>query len=87
MGPSPKEARRHRAVLAPLQDPPPRSIDGRWVWFAGTGSTAPDQVTEQIARAVKGSGATELARATGSVTVRELTGKREDAARQLPGFR
>lgn len=51
VGPSPKEARRHNAVLAPLQDPPPLSIDGRWVWFAGTSSTPPEQVTAQIARA------------------------------------
>ncbi|MBK0330821.1 hypothetical protein I8D64_05335 [Brachybacterium sp. MASK1Z-5] len=86
VGPSPKQARRHRAVLAPLQDPPPRSIDGRWVWFAGTGSTSPDQVTAQIARAAEVSGQRELARAAAAEPVRELTGDRGDAARQLPGF-
>lgn len=83
---SPKQARRHRAVLAPLQDPPPRSADGRWVWFAGTGSTSPEQVTAQIARAAEASGQRELARAAASALVRELTGDRRDAARQLPGF-
>lgn len=86
VGPSPKQARRHHAVLAPLQDPPPRSVDGRWVWFAGTGPTPPEQVTAQIASAADGSGQRELARAAASTPVRELTGDRGDAARQLPGF-
>ena len=87
VGPSPKEARRHRAVLAPLQDPPPRSVDGRWVWFAGTGSTPPAQITAAIARAAGASGLEQLARATAAAPVRELTGRREDAAAHLPGAR
>lgn len=87
VGPSPKQARRHRAVLAPLQDPPPRSVDGRWVWFAGTGATSPAQLTAAIARAAGASGAEQLARATAAAPVRELTGRREDAAAHLPGVR
>lgn len=87
VGPSPKQARRHRAVLAPLQDPPPRSVDGRWVWFAGTGATPPAQLTAAIARAAGASGAEQLAHATATAPVRELTGRREDAAAHLPGVR
>ena len=87
VGPSPKQARRHRAVLAPLQDPPPRSVDGRWVWFAGTGATPPAQLTAAIARAAGASGTEQLAHATATAPVRELTGRREDAAAHLPGVR
>ncbi|AXK46144.1 hypothetical protein [Brachybacterium saurashtrense] len=87
VGPSPKEARRHRALLAPLQDPPPRSIDGRWVWFAGTGATPPAQVTALIARAAGAAGAVELARATAAAPERALTGRPADASAHLPGLR
>ena len=94
VGPSPKEARRHNALLAPLQDPPPLSIDGRWVWFAGTSSTPPEQVTARIAqaagslaRSVGAERLAQLAHATGQAPVRELTGNPADAARQLPGLR
>lgn len=86
VGPSPKVARRHRARFARLQDPPPRSVDGRWIWFAGTGSTPPGQVAAQIAKAAGAVGADQLARATAAAPVRELTGNPADAARQLPGF-
>lgn len=86
VGPAPKEARRHQALLAPLQDPPPRSIDRRWLWFAGTGSTPPEQVTASIAQAAAASGATQLAKATATAPVRELTGNPADAAAQLPGL-
>lgn len=87
VGPSPQEARRHRAVLAALQDPPPRSVDGRWVWFAGTGSTPPERVTARIVRAAEASGAGQLARASADAPVRELTGDPADAAHHLPGLR
>lgn len=87
VGPSAQEARRHRAVLAPLQDPPPRSIDGRWVWFAGTGRTPPERITAVIARAAGACGAAPLARATAAAPVRALTGRREDCAAHLPGTR
>lgn len=86
VGPSPKEARRHRALLAPLQDPPPLSVDGRWVWFAGTGSTRPEQVTARIARAAEASGAVQLALATGAAPVRELGENPGNAADRLPGL-
>lgn len=86
VGPSPKVARRHRARFATVLDPPPRSVDGRWVWFVGTGSTPPEQVTARIAQAAGVSGAAELARATASAPVRELSGKPADASRHLPGL-
>ena len=86
VGPSPAEARRKKSALAALQDPPPRSIDGRWVWFAGVGSTAPQQVTAQIARAAGEAGAADLARATAEAQVRELSGDPADASRHLPGL-
>lgn len=87
VGPSPQEARRHNALLAPLQDPPPRSVDGRWVWFVGTGPTRPEQVTAQIAQAAGTCGAVQLAQATSAAPVRELSGNPADAARHLPGLR
>lgn len=86
VGPSAAEARRHRALVAPLQDPPPRSVDGRWVWFVGTGSTPPEQVTAEIARAAGTLGRDALAQATASAPVRRLSGDPADAARQLPGL-
>ncbi|NMA76609.1 MAG: hypothetical protein GX960_05025, partial [Actinomycetales bacterium] len=87
VGPSPKDARRHNALLAPLQDPPPRSVDRRWVWFAGTGPTPPEQVTARIAQAAGASGADPLARATAAAPVRALSGSPADAAAHLPGLR
>lgn len=86
VGPSAAEARRHRAVMAIVLDPRPRSIDGRWLWFAGTGRRAPEQVTAQIAEAAHRSGATALAQATAGAPVRELSGKPADAAAHLPGL-
>lgn len=87
VGPSPKEARRHNALLAPLQDPPPLSVDGRWVWFAGTSSTSPEKVTAQIAQAAGRIGLAQLQQATAQAPVRELSGNPSDAARHLPGLR
>ncbi|GAA1490864.1 hypothetical protein GCM10009626_36100 [Brachybacterium sacelli] len=86
VGPSAAEARRRRAVIASLQDPPPRSVDGRWVWFVGVGSTAPEQVAAQIARAAEAAGAVPLARSMAAAPVRELSGDPADAARHLPGL-
>lgn len=87
VGPSPRDARRHRAAIAALQDPPPRSVDGRWVWFAGTSSTPPEQVTAQIAQAAGAIGLDQLAQATAAAPVRELSGNPADASRHLPGLR
>lgn len=86
VGPSAKDARRHNAVLASLQDPPPLSIDGRWVWFVGTSSTPPEQVTAQIAHAASSIGLTQLAQSTAQAPVRELSGNPADASRHLPGL-
>ena len=86
VGPSPKDARRHRGRFAKVLDPRPLTFDGRWAWFAGTGSTAPEHVTVAIARAAGAAGAVELAQATASAPVRELSGNPADAARHLPGF-
>lgn len=87
VGPSPKEARRHRARFAPFQDPPPRGVNEQWVWFAGTGATPPEHVTGQIAEAARAAGFQRLAEATASARVRELSGNPPDAPHHLPGFR
>lgn len=86
VGPSAKDARRHRALFAVMQDPPPRARDNRWVWFAGTGATPPEYVTAQIAEAARTGGAIHLAESTASSPVRELSGNAADASRDLPGF-
>lgn len=86
VGPSPRDARRHRAKFAMTLDPPPLTFDGRWAWFAGTGPTPPEQVTAQIARAAAAAGAVQLAQATAAAPVRELSGNAADAPRHLPGF-
>lgn len=86
VGPSPRDARRHRAKFAQTLDPPPLTFDGRWTWFTGIGPTPPEQVTARIAQAASAAGAVQLAQATAAATVRELTGNPADAPRQLPGF-
>ncbi|APX33003.1 hypothetical protein BH708_10125 [Brachybacterium sp. P6-10-X1] len=63
-----------------------RSVDGRWIWFLGTGSTAPETVTAQIAQASGRAGFSELARATATAPPRALSGRRADVARLLPGY-
>lgn len=86
VGPSAAEARRSGALLAPLLDPGPRSVDGRWIWFIGTVQD-PATATRAIADAAARSGLTELAQRTAAAPSRELTGDPADAARQLPGHR
>lgn len=86
VGPSPREARRRRAVLAPMLDGAPTTVDGRWPWVAGVhGPAAP--VVAQIAQAAGRSGHEALAAAASSAAPRELTGRPEDAAAQIPGQR
>ncbi|MFC7375351.1 hypothetical protein ACFQRD_08780 [Brachybacterium sp. GCM10030268] len=87
VGPSAQAARRRPALIAVLQDPPPRSVDGRWVWFAGTGRTSPETLTARIAQAAGASGAQQLARATASAPARKLSGDPAEAAAHLPGLR
>lgn len=84
VGPSPREARRRRAILAPLLDPAPSTIDGRWAWIIGVRGPAA-RVTQEIAGAAGGCGLTDLARRTAAAPRRELTGRAEDAAEQIPG--
>lgn len=86
VGPSAAEARRSSVVLAPLLDPGPRSVDGRWIWFVGT-IQDPARATRAIAEAAGRAGLTELAQRTAAAPKRELTGVPSDAARQLPGHR
>ncbi|GAA1490873.1 hypothetical protein [Brachybacterium sacelli] len=86
VGPSARDARRTGAVRGALSTSSGGSIDGRHFWFAGTGSTPPEQVTAQIAQAAGTIGLQQFARATAAAPPRELTGKRADAARLLPGF-
>lgn len=86
VGPSPAQARRGRALLAPLMDPPARSVDGRWIWFAGVAGD-PARATAAIAQAAQRSGFAQLAEQTARAQARELTGSPADAAAQLPGHR
>lgn len=79
-------ASRRRRRLAFVRDSAPRSIDGRWIWFAGTGTEPPKRAIEAIARAASATGHPQLAQAALDRGVVELTGKPEDAARQLPGY-
>src|SRR5699024_6435649 len=48
---SAEDARRGRRRLTLAFDPLPRSIHGRWTWFAGTGRTSPVRAIEDIAQA------------------------------------
>jgi hypothetical protein len=86
VGPSIPAARRHPAVLSRLNGLEARSFDGRWLWFAGTGSTPPGQVTARIAQAAGRAGLHDLARATAAAPPRALTGHRADRAHLLPGY-
>jgi len=86
VGPSPRDARRHRAKIGMVLDPPPLTFDGRWAWFAGTGTTQPQRVTATIAQAAGAAGAIQLAQATAAAPVRELSGNPVDAPQHLPGF-
>jgi hypothetical protein len=47
---SAEDARRGRRRFTLALDPIPRSIDGRWIWFAGTGRQPSLQSIEAIAR-------------------------------------
>ena len=82
---SAEDARRGRRRFTLALDPIPRSIDARWIWFAGTGKEPPQHALEAIARAASATGHTQLAQAALDRGVVELTGNPEDAARQLPG--
>lgn len=82
---SAEEARRGRRRFTLALDPIPRSIDGRWIWFAGTGRQSARSAVEAIARAASAAGYQQLAQAALDRGVVELTGNPEDAARQLPG--
>lgn len=86
VGPSGREALREGEHFAGLMRVRERSFDGRWIWFLGTGSTPPEQITAQIAAAAGRAGYTQLADATASAPPRVLTGRREDRARLLPGY-
>lgn len=85
VGPSPQDARRFRARLGRLLDPPPRTVDGRWCWIVGVRED-PATVTARIADAAAAAGLPQLAAATAAAPVRRLTGRPEDAASQLPGL-
>jgi predicted membrane metal-binding protein len=86
VGPAPAEALRSGRALGAMTTGSGRSIDHRWIWFAGTGSAPPEQVTAQIAQAAGACGLDRFARATATAPPRELTGRRADAPRLLPGF-
>ncbi len=82
---SAEDARRGRRRLTLALDPIPRSIDARWIWFAGTGTEPPQRTIEGIARAASSAGYPQLGQAALDRGVVELTCNPEDAARQLPG--
>lgn len=85
VGPPANEARRGGIPI--LASNHQRSFDGRWIWFMGTGSTPPEQVTAAIAEAAGRSGHRDLANAAIAAPPRELTGRKGDAPRLLPGYR
>ncbi len=82
---SAEDARRGRRRFTLALDPVPRSIDGRWIWFAGTGRQSAKSAIEAIARAASAAGYPQLAEVAVARGVVELTGNPEDAANQLPG--
>lgn len=86
VGPSAGEALREGRHFAGLMRVRERSFDGRWIWFLGTGSTPPEQITAQIAQAAGRRGLRQLAAAAAAAPPRVLTGRREDRARLLPGY-
>ena len=61
--------------------------DGRaWIWFAGTGTTPPEQVTAQIAEAARRAGFHTLADGAARVAPQQLNGTMERTRQVLPGF-
>jgi len=86
VGPSPRDSQRQGRLRGALTWAPTRSIDNRWIWFAGTSSTPPGEVTATIAEAAHRAGLESLAAATAAAPVRELTGGKGDPARLLPGY-
>ncbi|WGP05689.1 hypothetical protein QFE97_16455 [Bacillus subtilis] len=82
---SAEDARRGRRRFTLALDPIPRSIDGRWIWFAGIGRQSANSAIEVIARAASAAGYPQLAQAALDRGVVELTGNPEDAHRQMPG--
>lgn len=84
VGPSPRSALRGggpRITAGTI-----RSFDQRWIWFAGTASTPPGEVTALIARAAHHAGHPQLAAATAAAAPRELTGRRGERHLLLPGY-
>ena len=84
VGPSPDETRAKRTGSL-HQGGTARSVDGRWIWFAGTGRTRPELITAQIADAAGRSGLPQLAAATAAAPPRAASGSRTDSSRLLPG--
>ncbi|WP_181272671.1 hypothetical protein [Brevibacterium oceani] len=82
---SAEDARRGRRRFTLALDPIPRSIDGRWIWFAGTGRQPAKSAIDAIAWTASAAGFSQLAEAATARGVVELSGNPEDAARQLPG--
>lgn len=86
VGPSPRSALRSGGGPGRFTFGPIRSIDGRWIWFAGTSSTPPAQVTALIAQAAHRAGLAQLAAATAAAQPRALTGKKAERHLLLPGY-
>ena len=81
---SAEDARRGRRRFTLALDPIPRSIDGRWIWFAGTGRQSAKSAIETIARTASAAGYPQLAQAARARGVVALTGHPAAAPRPLP---
>lgn len=87
-GPSAAQARRHRALIAPVIDGGAWTADDKHMWLIGV-NRAPEEAVAAIASAARASGHTALARAAEEAAqqpVRTLTGRPRDAAEQIPGL-
>jgi hypothetical protein len=71
----------------PERGPGLASVDGRCLWFVGLGRSAPERVTAEIGHAAGRAGHFQLANAALAAPPRELTGRKADTARLLPGYR
>lgn len=85
VGPDPEVSRRGRHFFPVRSNI--RSVDGRWIWFVGTGKDRPEEASLRIADAAERSGMRRLARVTAAAEPREMTGNPADGPKLLPGVR
>lgn len=85
VGPSPREARRHKPLVAPFLDAPVNPTNGRSIWFAGTGSSSPREAVRHIAEAASRAGLNELAERTQQAGLVALDADPKNGGGRLPG--